>query len=467
MLSFLPEKIAVRAIILYIAALITVSLVFFKYAMQYTYILLGLIEVVAFFLCSSHFSRAWGRKSNKDFALSLFVTALVMRVVWVVFSYFLYISLTGVPFEPEAGDSIGYHQMGLWLYKLPIKQVWFYLFTNTGTYSDSGYNLYLTFIYKIIGPRIFLARLVKAMLSAVTCNLLYKFAARSMGEKVGRLAGIFCAFMPNLIIYCGLHLKETEMLFLAVAFLERTDYLLRTRKYKVSTIVIPLSLAISLFLFRTVLGVVGVFAFITSMLFTGGDVVGHRKRVFVIVWAVLALSVLAGGTIANEVEGIFEERTENQATKRMAQTNKGNQWAKYATGSVMAPMMFIMPFPTMVDVDNQYNQQIINGGNYVRNFMGFFVLLALFRVIFRTRKWRDFSLIGSYTIAYLGILALSGFANSERFLLPALPGLIIMWAYGLEQLDRESYRYFSYWQAIVLVMPIAWAFFKLGSRGIF
>lgn len=38
------------------------------------------------------------------------------------------------------------------------------------------------------------------------------------------MAGIFYMLMPNLIMYTGSHLKEAEMVFLTVAFIERADY---------------------------------------------------------------------------------------------------------------------------------------------------------------------------------------------------------------------------------------------------
>ena len=148
------------------------------------------------------------------------------------------------------------------------------------------------------------------------------------------------------------------------------------------------------------------------------------------------------------------------------QTSRGNQWAKYATGTVMAPMVFVLPFATMVDVDQQYGQQEKHGGNYIRNFMGFFAILAIYEA-FRRKKWRDFSLIGSFVIAYLGIISLSGFSNSERFLLPGLPCLVLLWAYGISTLRKQTYKFLTPWCVVVCVMNIAWAYFKLGSRGLF
>ena len=297
--------------------------------------------------------------------------------------------------------------------------------------------------------------------------LIYLLAKRNIGEEGGRLAAVFACFMPNFIFYCGMHLKESFMVFLLVAFLERADYLLRSKKYNVFTIAVPVLIALSLFSFRTVLGGAAVFAFVTAIVFTNTSVIGKSKRYMLIGWGLLAAFTLTGGTIMNESEGLWETRNDNQVNKRNIQTLRGNQWAKYATGSVMAPMMFVLPFPTMVDVDEQYNQQMISGGNFVRNFLGGFVLIAVFSAIFITKNWRNLSLIGSFVIAYLGIVSSSGFANSERFLLPGLPVLLIMAAYGVTLLNAKNYRFIKIWYWVVPVMGLAWAFFKLGSRGLF
>jgi hypothetical protein len=39
-------------------------------------------------------------------------------------------------------------------------------------------------------------------------------------------------------------------------------------------------------------------------------------------------------------------------------------------------------------------------------------------------------------------------------------------AYGITQLDAKNYRFVKIWFLILPVMIMAWAFFKLGSRGL-
>lgn len=466
MIPFFPKKIASKAVLVYIGALTAVTVFFFSYAMSLTFIIMGVVWVVGFFLLSSLCSRRWEKLPSQRFVLNVALTGFGLRMAWVTFSYFFYLYNTGLPFEFDAADSIGYWEDSVWLSTEKWPTIVDYLYTNRSSVSDSGYVFYLTMLCKVIGPNIFLSRVFKALWSTATVLLVYNLAKRNMGEEVGRLAAIFSCFMPNLVIYCGLQLKETEMLFLMVAFMERADYLLRSKKISVLNVLVTVLLLLSLFTFRTVLGIAGVLAFVTGVVFTSASVIGRQKRVMLIAWVVVAAFALAGGTLVNEAEGLWEERNSNQETKRLAQTLKGNQWAKYATGTVMAPMMFVLPFPTMVDVDEQYNQQVLSGGNYVRNFLGGFVILAVTTALFVKKNWRDLSFLGSFVIAYLGIISASGFSNSERFLLPGLPGLLIMAAYGVTMLNARNYKGIKVWYWIVPIMAVAWAYFKLGSRGL-
>ena len=467
MIPFFPKQIATKAIYLYLGALAAVSIFFIRHAMSWEYILMGVAWVVSFFLLSSYCSKKWQELPQKKLLLNLFLIALGLRVFWVFFAYIYFTLKTGIPFEFSAGDALWYYEESTGNIKTSWNAIWNYLFVDTLTVSDSGYVFYLTFWAKIFGENILFPRLVNSVFSAFTVLLIYLLAKRNIGEEGGRLSAIFACFMPNLIFYCGLHMKETIMIFLMVAYLERADYLIRTKHYNVLNIALPAFLALTLFTFRTVLGAVAVFAFVSALVFTNTSVIGKKKRIMLISWGVLAALTLTGGTIINEIDGLIEDRDANQANKRLMQTNKGNQWAKYATGTVMAPMMFVLPFPTMVDVDQQYNQQMLSGGNYVRNFLGGFVLIALFSALFITKNWRNLSLIGSFVIAYLGIVSTSGFANSERFLLPGLPVLLIMAAYGVTLLNAKNYRFIKIWYWVVPVMVFGWAFFKLGSRGLF
>ena len=468
MIPYFPKQIAARAILVYLASLTLVSVFFFRHAMTWWYILLGIIFVVGFFVLLNVCSKEWKDIKEELYLRYVFLIALVVRIIWLIAAYYYYIDFTGTPFEYGAADSMGYHDEAMWLASEDWSVAWQYYF---GEYSygisDVGYPLYLTFLYRIFGPDIIIPRIIKAFLSAFMCIMVYRIGQRSFGEEVGRMAGIMCVFMPNLIIYCGYHLKETEMLFLEVAFLDRMDYLLRGKRIGFWSIFLVTLLAASLFFFRTVLGIAAVIAAATGILISSSSALkGGWRRTILILYGILCLVAVSGGTAMTEVEALWEQKDDNLSKKRTEQVEHGSQWAMYATGAVMAPMVVVLPFSTMVNVDQQFAQQTKHGGNYIRNFMGFFAILAIIEAI-RKKKLFEFAMLGSFVIAYLGIVSVSGFSNSERFLLPGLPVLILMWAYGVSELRQKTYFALVPWCFLVIAMEYAWAFFKLGTRGLF
>jgi len=467
MIPFFPKQISNKAIAVYLIALSLVSFLYFRYSIPVWRMGLGLVFVGGFFLISSSWSKGQARLQDKQFVEILFGTAFALRVGWMLVSYFYYSAVNGNPFEFDAADSIGYHEEAEWLASEPWNNTLeFYFGPESSGISDVGYPLYLTLLYKVFGPIVIIPRFLKCLLSAWMCVLLYKLSSRSFGKSVGRIAGIMCCLMPNLIIYCGYHLKETEMLFLEVAFLERMDYVMRVRRYSLWNILAPILLVGSLFFFRTALGGVAVFAFASGVVFLNTPMMKKGgRRVLLIGWGALAITFAAGTTLITEVESYWEQRETNVTDKRDSQTARGNKWAQYATGSVMAPMILGLPLSTMVFTEGQENQLTKSGGNFVRTFMAFFAFLAIWEAI-RQKKWRDFAMIGAFTIGYLGVISISGYSNAERFLLPGLPGLIMMWAYGISELKTSSYKLLNLWCIVVIIAEIGWAYFKLGSRGL-
>ena len=468
MIPFFPKQISYRAVITYLASLVIVSLFYVSYAMPFVYITLGILWVTGFFFLANSCTQNWRQISDKRFVGLLFLVAFSLRLVWVIGSYYYYIDNTGTPFGFETGDAVGYHETAVWLAESPWRTTIDYFFYTPGVpASDAGYPIWLTLLYKIFGPVVIIPRFFKALLNAWMCILIYRIAVRSFGESTGRMAGIMCALMPNFIIYCGYHLKEVEMIFLEVAFLERLDHLLRNREIHFWNVLFTSLLALTLFFFRTVLGAAAIFTAATAVLFSSTPTMKKGwRRAALIGWGILCLLVLSGGSIMTEIESYWEGRGDNASMKRYEQTLRGNQWAQYATGTVMAPMAFVLPFSTMVNVDEQYGQQEKHGGNFIRNFMGFFAIMGIIEA-FRRKKWRDFAMIGAFVISYLGVVSLSGFSNSERFLLPSLPCLILIWVYGVATLREKTYKLLTPWCVIVIAMEFAWAYFKLGSRGLF
>ncbi len=469
MLNYFPKYFTTKAITLYLVVLIVVNILFFNRMLPVMWWVFGIAEVVSFFYFSNILTRNWGNYSPKLFTKKLFTTALVIRLAWVVFSFFFYKIMTGQPFEFSTGDAKGYHDLAVWLYKTDsLSEIWTKLVDfQRGGVSDTGYAFYLILLYRIFGEGLFLPRLLKALLSALVCVFIYRLGARNFGEAVGRMASIFCMLMPNLIYYSGLHLKEAEMVFLTVWFVERADFLIRNKKYSFLTILPTLLIASSLFFFRTVLGITALFALFTTLMFSSKRILSWSKRVVMTIWVIVTVVYFIGGRIANEVEGIWQARVSNQASSLewRAKREGGNTLATKASSAVFAPLILVIPFPTIVNTPGQENQQLLNGGNYVKNIMAFFVMFALFWII-KENKWRDYLLIGSFTLGYLIVIALSAFAQSERFHQPALPFLLLFAAFGISKMSNNEKKYFKWYMAFIFVAIVGWSWFKLAGRGL-
>ena len=471
MLNYFPQYFVNRAIALYFIALVAVFALFTNNFMQLQFLPFGIAAVVGFFYFSNILTKKWNSCPEKKFKKKLFITALVIRVVWVIFSYFYYFTQTGTPFD-MFGDAWGYHQCGTEIAAGLREGNWgiFAVYLEIFGFSDVGFMSYMGVIYWLTGDSIIIARLLNALYSAFMCVLIYNLTRRNFGESTGRIAGILSMLMPHFVYYCGLHLKEMVMVFLSVAFVERADYLLRSKKYNFLNIALPILLAGVLFTFRTILGATALLAFFSAVVFSSAKVINWKKRILVGVWIIAVVGYFAGGRIAAEVEelwelGTIESQQENMEWRAQRMGDYSNEFARYAGVAVFASMIFTIPFPTIVNIELQTIQQRRNGDNFVKNIMSFFTIFGIFLLLYR-RKWRDHVLILAFLTGYLAILAMSNFAHSERFHMPSLPFALIIASYGISQMDNEKKKYFNWWTMVIFVAIIIWSWFKLAGRGI-
>lgn len=336
--------------------------------------------------------------------------------------------------------------------------------------SDLGYALYVSIIYLLTDNSIIVVRLLKCIWSALTVILLYRLAKSNFDSPTARLAAIFCALWPNFWYYCGCHLKETEMTFLCVLFVEQADQMLRSRQFTLWKVVPVLIIGASLLTFRTPLALVAFLSLIFSAVMSSTRVVSWGKRISVGILAILLLGVTMGNRIEEQSRGLLDQAQSDQQKSNMEWRGKrdnGNAFAKYAGKSVFAPLIFTIPFPTMVrPFEGQEVQQLNNGGNFVKNILSGFTIFAMFILLF-SGKWREHLLPLSFLLGYLVVLTMSTFAQSERFHQPAMPFEFMFAAYGLSiAVTKKKYkRWFMYWCGIMFVAAIAWNWFKLAGRG--
>ena len=189
------------------------------------------------------------------------------------------------------------------------------------------------------------------------------------------------------------------------------------------------------------------------------------QRLIIGFWVLITIWV----TFSNRLQAEFEyllDNTDVQSKNFEFKTKieGGNKLATYGSAIMFAPVMFIAPFPTFVNIDTQQYQMMFSGGFFVKNILGFFVLISIV-VFIRRRNIRKYILIVSFLFSYLAILAQSSFALSDRFHLPSLPFVIILAAYGITQINIKNKTFFVPYLVLIIVMIVAWNAFKLAGRG--
>lgn len=482
--TYIPKKVTGTAMLAYVAAILCCNLLFMSHALNWQWWFFGVIEVCGFFYFANRLNKSWYYIKPLHFTQKIFWMSFFLCSIWVVISYFIYQKWSGKPFVIGAADELFYYDMaqhtasimrnGDWRIYYNLKKYVLEVSTHELAFSDIGYPIYLSILNWMFDDSVIIPRFIKALFNACTVVLMYKLTSRNFGEQTGRMTAIMCMLMPNLIYYCSFQLKEVEMVFLCVLFAERADYLLRKGKLSFLPTAALLLIPAAMFTIRTPLAAVMVLAFLCALLFSSERVVSWGRRALLIVLALVFSGVVltTSTSIGQDILHIWQARSSTQdAAIEWYSTRKDkggftNTFAQYAGAAVFAPMIFTIPFPTMVETYGQENQKMIHGGNFVKNILSFFTIAALFILLF-SGDWRKYVLPLAILCGYLVVLVFSSFAHSERFHLPILPFSLMFAAYGISKMNEVWWikRYFPYWCALMFVAAVAWNWFKLAGRG--
>lgn len=466
MLNYFPQYFSRRAIYCYVITLLLASVLFMKYAMPFQFMLFGFSAVTLFFVYTNKLTMSWWRFSPSFFTKKLFKTAFVIRLLYVVFIYFYYIAMTGQPHAYNAGDELQYIDTASLMRDSGFNVYWDELLSYYA-YSDRGYLVWLAIEYLLLGDIVLLPRVIKCVMDAFTCVLMYRLAKRNFGESVGRMAAIFYMMMPNMWYYCGMTLKETEMAFMIILFAERADLVLRSPKIKLAGLAIPGLCILTMTTFRTALAGVMFASLAAGLIFsTTKQLQTWKKVLYTSIFAVYMMATI-GVEMIEETQQIWSGRTQNQEVgyQWRAQREGGNEFAKYASATLFAPAIFTIPFSSMVAVRHQENQMMMNGANFIKNIMSGFTIFALISMLF-SGDWRKHVLPIALNCGYLVVLTFSTFAHSERFHFPVLGLELLFAAYGISLMKNKHKRWFNIWLVVICAANIGWAWIKLAGRGL-
>ena len=476
-ISYFPQKMANICVLVYVIALITVSVFFYGYIMPWWLWMFGIISVVLFFYGSSYFTKIWYSNPERLFAQKLFLWAFVIRAVYAIFIYYFNYEHYGTYYESSDGDITWYVPAALKMSEQFSSGDWRDVVQNwlgwNVDISDLGYVIYLSVIYLLTDAvsDVVLPLMLKAFYGAVTCVMIYRVARRHFGEYVGRMTGVFCMLQFNMIWWCGSMMKETEMVFIMVWYIYEVDRVLGKGNFKLQNLIGAIILGFLLFTFRGALGLVAFASMFIAILLSDSEVVSLTTKIVAGILVAFVLSVSYGDNIIDMAKDIQEKVQRDEQTRNMewrTERKDGNQFAKYAGAAVFAPLIFTIPFPSMVyTFQGQEMHMMMHGGYFIKNILSFFVILVMLMFLY-TGEWRKHTFIIAVLMGYLLALVLSNFAQSGRFHMPIIPLELMFAAYGISIMYKNKMyrRWFNYALALEIIVCLAWAWFKLAGRGL-
>ena len=474
-LRLFPKWLGGKSIAFFFIAMLA-CWVAFGYVPGLDLILAATISVVLFFGIGQIMAIKWLRTSEKTFLMNIFVSGLVIRLLWVLYMYFI--------FNPEHyGNTYGdtadvdwYMAFGRGLADWITGDTNYTLVQVRNFYQsaidDIGYPMILAIEYLLTGgiSDVLVPMVVKSVMSAYCAVLIYRIALRHFGVGTARIAAIFICLNPNIIYWCASMMKETEMVFICCLAVDLLDKALSSNQLKFSSLWPGLLAGLALFFMRTPLGLAFFMAVFLHIVLASRRIISWGKKLVVGLVVVVALFVGVGDRLITQSRDYLVKVQSDAQQVNMEWRSKrtgGNSLAKYAGAAVFAPLIFTIPFPTLNEaLTTQLLQVQLAGGYYIKNVLSYFVIIVLITLLI-TGKWRDHVFILAYTCAYLLVLVFSEFAQSGRFHMPIWPMLMLLSAYGIQQVrqNKQLKNLYIYVLFAEVFVCLVWNWFKLAGRG--
>lgn len=481
-LTYLPHWLCDWATLIYFVAFGLCTLLFSPYPMPPQFALVSIITVLSFFLIGRALSVRWTLIDERRFIIAVIFLGIFIRLCFAIYMYYFNLDHYGEAYGNK-GDVEGYIGAGLDCAEHIRNGDWkIYALLRSGKWmcaiDDTGYPIVLCIEYLLINSvsTVFWPFILKSILGGLCAIFIYNIASRHFGKGVARIAAFFIVFNPNLIYWCGSMMKETEMTFLCCWFVDRMDYVLNgPQKITIGGVLPVAIIGLSLFLFRSALGLTAFLAVLLNIVLSSGKVMSFAKKIIAGLFVIGVLFIGMGENIQNQTRNVVSQVSSNSQkgnmewrANRVDKAGNKQKFARYASATVFAPLIFTIPFPTFnVANAEQIVQLQTSGGSYIKNILSYFVILSLF-ILLLSGEWRQHVFIIAYMCGYLGALVLSGYAQSGRFHMPIFPMLMLFAAYGvsLAHNNPKFKRWFNYVLFVEVLACIAWNWFKLAGRGL-
>lgn len=436
------------------------------------------VSVALFFYAGYALSRNWHQVSEKQFLKNIFNFGFFIRMVWVVYLYYIFNPNYYGNFYGDDADTGWYMDFAkdlvTWMTGSSYSTLSQIIEYNMSAIDDVGYPILLAIEYALTFgvSDVFVPMVVKSIMGAYCAIMIYRVAKRHFGVGVARITALFICLNPNMIYWCGSMMKEAEMVFFCCLSIDKLDQGLSSgNKLTLRALWPGLLAGLVLFFMRTALGLSLFIGVLAHIVLASNKIISLAKKIIAGVLVFVTLFIGVGDRIIEQSKGYLDTiRSGSQHANMEWRSNRegGNSFAKYAGAAVFAPLIFTIPFPTLNMAHEGHLLQVqLAGGSYIKNLFSFFVITVLFLMLI-SGDWRRHVFILAYTCGYLVVLIFSGFAQSGRFHMPIWPMLMLFAAYGVQLAKGNKQIRNGFHQVVLLeiLVCLAWNWFKLKGRGL-
>ena len=472
----LPNWLVKNSILFFFISLFACWLAF-RYVPSYDLVITSCVALVLFFWGSKSISEKNSLVGEKKFLRNVFSVGLTLRILWVLYMFFVFNPRyygTRLGSGADTGWFMAFGKdLSLWLSGQSIYSLSEIITLNDSAIDDVAYPMILGVEYLLTGgvSDVLIPYIVKSAMGAYCAVLIYQITKRHFSEGVGRIAAIFVCLNPNIIYWCGTMMKEADMVFLCCMAINKFDEALSSNSQLTIKSLMPgILYGLILLFMRMSLGLTLFMAVLVHIFLASRKVLSVGKKIVLGLIMALVLFLTVGDLIVEQSKGYLDIVQSDAQKTNMEWRSKregGNNFAKYASATIFAPLIFTLPFPTFnMALESQLLQVQLSSGSYIKNVLSFFVIVTMLQLLL-SGQWRRHVFILAYTCAYLVVLVFSGYAQSGRFHMPIWPMLMIFAAYGIQmaKTDKKMRIWFNYILYGEVLACLAWNWFKLAGRG--
>ncbi len=466
-----PKKFSEKAIVSSLFFLFLINVLFIKYTTPFPLLLVIVPTIIVFFYYIYKCIYRWQNLSAKELYYKLFWYSILYRLIFLLIVIILtyLFDPKSLPLEMFARDAWRYLDSGTLLQDNIINGRYVTILSNYWRdQADWGFSLYLGLINTIFFNSVILVKLLNILWGSITVVLLAKTASLLYTPKHGLITGVIAMLLPSFAWFNAMYLKETLMILIIVLIFYNAIKIVKTGRFNSKSLIILLSGLLSIFYFRTILAVIisiSLFIyFINNFLFS------RKNKIIIITIMMIFIGGIYFASInldkLSEVRAQYfqlESGEGNRILWKLSMVNNINVNTSYTIPLVMVNA-FVSPYPSFLDFDERQIGVISHSQNEItRIIMYYFALLGMY-IAFR-KDFKNSSLILSFTLGYIIILALTGASYFDRFQLPAVPFMLIFISVGIINSPRKWFKKFDLYILFILLATFAWHLFKFNIRG--